>query len=350
MERRRALQAFTLVELLVVIAIIGILIALLLPAVQAAREAARRSACKNNLRQVALAMHNHESAIRRLPRGCYGDYNSGGGRPRRQGSPQLLPWYEDTTWAYLLTPYIEEGNVTDLFNLDLTANAPENEAARRVKIAVYECPSDQAIRNEFSNNFWARWRYNYAVNWGNTSTSQSMGNSMPPNSAGVRTDTSTGADQLPDATFGGAPFTFGVGVKFAKINDGLSNTLMVAEKITGKGSNTEIYGTMGSFGDCTLCRGGQGFQTWTRPNSDRPDLDDSACPDAEPDIHCEVGGPAPAGTTYPQEDHQAARSKHPGGVNAALCDGSVQFYTDDIDIFVWRALGTSQGDEVVNEL
>jgi len=329
-------RAFTLVELLVVIAIIGVLVALLLPAIQAAREAARRNSCLNNLKQIGLAMHNHEAARGELPRGSLIPLDQPG-RPRLPGSPARLAPFEDITWAYLLTPYIEQGNVNNLFNLDVSANSPVNQEARKVKIELYECPTDGAQQNEFNDIFWARWRYNYAVNWGNTSTSQQAS----------RTDKAlpgeTGVNLLPPAQYGEAPFTFGKGVRFSQVTDGTSNTLMVAEKITGKDSSTKYEGP---FGDCTIARGGQGFQTWTGPNSSRKDISDALCPSNEPAIPCHDAHDPPLGNThYPNDQHEAARTKHPGGVNAALCDGSTKFYSDDVDILVWRALGTSQGAE-----
>ncbi|MEO1497410.1 MAG: DUF1559 domain-containing protein [Planctomycetota bacterium] len=335
MNKRR--DAFTLVELLVVIAIIGILVGLLLPAVQAAREAARRNSCRNNLKQIALAMHNHDAARRTLPLGSLIPLDEPG-RPRVANSPARLAPFEDMTWAYLLTPYIEEQAINDLFNLDVSANAFENAEARKYKISLYECPTDRAAQNEWDSFQWSRWRYNYAVNWGNTSTSQQE----------TRTDQAFGNETvntlLPDATFGGAPFTFGEGIGFRKIVDGTSKTLMIAEKITAKDSINDYEGPLG---DCTIARGGQGFQTWSGPNTPRLDVVDAVCPSNEPLLPCFDAMDEPTGNTYyPDNQHQAARSKHAGGVNAALCDGSVQFYTDDVDILIWRALGTSQGGEV----
>ena len=336
-SRGQVPKAFTLVELLVVIAIIGILVALLLPAVQAARESARRNACINNLKQIGLAMHNSESANGELPEGTLIPLDEFG-RPRFPGSPGLLAPYEDMTWAYLITPYIEEQAINDLFNLEISANSPVNQQARQIKITLYECPSDGAAKNEWSDLQWSRWRYNYAVNWGNTSSSQQL----------MRDDylsTQESGDDDGVIEFGGAPFTFGKGIRLGRIIDGTSKTLLVAEKITDKTSEVDYNSP---YGDCTIARGGQGFQTWTGPNSSVADITDFGCPE-EPDFEgiCTSADDEPAGNTYyPDNQHQAARGKHPGGVNAGLCDGSVRFYNDEIDIRVWRALGTTQGGEV----
>lgn len=314
---------FTLVELLVVIAIIGILVALLLPAIQAAREAARRNSCSNNLKNIALAQLNHESNHGTLTDGCRHEV---GITPSDSAVPR---WYDDHTWAYELTPFIEEGNVSGLFDLKLSANNVKNLPGRQVKIKLYECPSDGAAFNDENDPRWDRWRYNYAVNWGNTNKAQL---DRTVNSRTYK--------------FGGAPFTFGKGVRLAKITDGTSNTLMYSEVITAKDT-----GWAGSIGDCTICRGGQGFVTWTTPNSGEPDAMDERCPETDPDIKCVVAGPTPPagkvgylGTT--SQMHSAARSKHPGGVNAARCDGSVEFYSDSTELTVWKYLGTTQGDPI----
>jgi prepilin-type N-terminal cleavage/methylation domain-containing protein/prepilin-type processing-associated H-X9-DG protein len=326
MEQKQASRtAFTLVELLVVIAIIGILVALLLPAIQAAREAARRSQCQNNLKQVSLAQHNHESSKKTFTPGCYGKP----GDPPRAGA--IGRWYDDSTWAYLLTPYIEEQGISDLFDVEQSANAADNLDARKVKISPYECPSDRAAENQFDDPLWARWRYSYAVNWGNTNKGQ-----LDKDVGGVL------------YLFGGAPFTFGKGIPIGKITDGTSKTLMYSEVIPAKDAEWA-----GSIGDCTLCRGGQGFVTLFTPNSSTPDIVDEKCPQPDPDIKCVPRGGAPPATPAQAYldatslHHSSARSKHTNGVNAAMCDGSVQFYADNIDDELWRALGSSQGAETV---
>ena len=129
---RKRTAAFTLVELLVVIAIIGILVALLLPAIQAAREAARRAQCVNNIKQIMLSMHNHESALGAFPSGGIipwpqlEDYLTGtGGKP-------YGPKKQGLGWAYQLLPYLEGGTI---YNLK-TAEDLED-----VSVPMFNCPS-----------------------------------------------------------------------------------------------------------------------------------------------------------------------------------------------------------------
>src|SRR4051812_9106844 len=123
-------RAFTLVELLVVIAIIGVLVALLLPAIQAAREAARRSQCKNNLKQIGLALHNYESTRRTFPPG----YTSAATVINGPGTGPGWGW-----GAYIL-PYLEESSI----QIDLQRNISDSlyDQVRTLTLPVFRCPSD----------------------------------------------------------------------------------------------------------------------------------------------------------------------------------------------------------------
>ena len=126
----RSRRAFTLVELLVVISIIGILVGLLMPAVQAAREAARKASCKNNLRQVGIALHNYHSALRSLPTGCieWRGYNS-------------PPTHRQFAWSALILPFLEQSNLTAKINFNVPYDHPVNADAAKTRLQVYECPT-----------------------------------------------------------------------------------------------------------------------------------------------------------------------------------------------------------------
>ncbi len=136
-------SAFTLVELLVVIAIIGILIGLLLPAVQAAREAARRMKCSNNLKQIGLALHSYVDVNQSLPAAWRGYDDDDPDKPCVYGDPG---W----GWAAAILPFIENGNLADLANLNQPVGAEVNETARMTFLPIYRCPSDSKANETFT--------------------------------------------------------------------------------------------------------------------------------------------------------------------------------------------------------
>ncbi len=305
--------AFTLIELLVVIAIIAVLVGLLLPAVQKVREAANRIKCNNNLKQLTLAMHNYHDVNKVFPPGTR----------RKLNDPAYVgpgAWYDDHGWYSHMGPVIEQDNWFKLINFDKSFSDEVNDPARRYKMQVFACPDDGLKQNEWGSTNWARIRGNYVVNFGNTNYGQTTKANVP---------------------FGGAPFTIQKSSKIADITDGTSNTLMMAEIIT-------VGDTQGSWGgplsDFSTSLGGQTFEAWLTPNS--PTWDDVArvCPP-----HSALNGIP--GCNFLGDNDQtpnqsfAARSKHPGGVNASFSDGSVRFFSNTINLATWRALSTSRGGE-----
>ncbi|HUG89321.1 MAG TPA: DUF1559 domain-containing protein [Planctomycetaceae bacterium] len=128
---------FTLIELLVTIAIIGTLLALLLPAVQQAREAARRTQCRNNLKQIGLALQNYHEQFGQLPPSSTSHVE--------QGVWRSQPWqYHLHSWASLLLPAIDQANVQHEIDYSVSALAPQNQPAAAQRLAVYLCPSYSA--------------------------------------------------------------------------------------------------------------------------------------------------------------------------------------------------------------
>jgi prepilin-type N-terminal cleavage/methylation domain-containing protein/prepilin-type processing-associated H-X9-DG protein len=316
----RSRKGFTLVELLVVIAIIGVLVGLLLPAVQAAREAARRMSCSNNLKQLGLALQNHHDTQGGLPAS---DYNAGG------------DW---GTWQVGILPFIEQDILFRQYQGYRTGRGPgtlvtnyshvNNRPVTTAIIPTLLCPSDGDTTN-FAPNFSNISKHNYVVNAGNTNRMQGQTPRGTP---------------LNGVVFGGAPFirngknTFnnvnGTVIKFSSITDGLSNTLMVSELI--RGVDTDLRGF-------TWWGPGAVFHAFNQPNSPSPDQFQFAS-------YCrnlpERGLPC----IQAAEHQTAARSRHNGGVNVTLCDGSVTYISNNINLGTWRALSTSQGSEIVGEI
>lgn len=300
---------FTLVELLVVITIIGILIALLLPAVQAAREAARRMQCQNNLKQVSLAMHQYHEALGSLPVGAYS-----------------TAW---GTWLVATLPYIEQQALHSLYGSvgmydDATRYFVADLPVVTQRVAAFQCASDTP-RVGYSDIT----KHNYAVNYGTTGFvgGATTGDALP---------------SLNTVQYNGAPFSMAGGPSlaakaytFAQIPDGLSNTLMLSEVVQGIEYDLRGYAWWGPAA---------GFSSYLAPNSSQPDILQCA-------EYCVNDGANPP-CYGPHSDIQpmmmAARSRHPGGVGTALCDGSVRFVSDNIPIDIWRALSTTKGGEVVS--
>ncbi len=310
MSRR---NAFTLVELLVVITIIGILISLLLPAVQAAREAARRTQCNNNLKQLGLAMHNYHTAMGTLP--FAGSHWGHGG------------------WVKMTLPYIEQQGIADQWDEKVIYTSQPNLDLCRIQIATHICPSDSHTRSSWGGNAYNMANFNYAVNLGNTSVYR--------------------VTPLNGVTFLGAPFHYEEAVttnidvfNFSYIRDGTSNTLMLAEVRQGQANadstHCDLRGLIWYGHHC-------GITTHEAPNTTVPDyVQNGWCP--KPDTAEKLGMPCANESgqkTGSTPKNLSSRSQHPGGVNVVLCDGSVHFISNSIDLTTWRNLGSSRDNEVL---
>jgi prepilin-type N-terminal cleavage/methylation domain-containing protein/prepilin-type processing-associated H-X9-DG protein len=326
-------RGFTLVELLVVIAIIGILIALLLPAVQAAREAARRSQCSNNLKQLGLAMHNHHDSKQWLP-------------PNRAATGSVFG-----TWQMLILTYMEQDNMGSLYQnwggSDSSPNAsggggtapryggsPNNTNLSTKRLSSLTCPSD--IANAPTGSMTS---HNYVVNLGNTIDSQATYNSITHGGAPFKTaryqypgDAAMPASQYTVETPGGWLVRPYVGTNFSEILDGLSNTLLMAECVQGTGSDLRGFSWWGSA---------SGFTTYNPPNSPLPDNVAQNCTN-QPTLNL----PCVVGTS--SQYYLTARSRHPGGVQVLMADGSARFVQQAISINTWRGVSTSRGGEALS--
>jgi prepilin-type processing-associated H-X9-DG protein len=304
------------VELLVVIAIIGILVALLLPAVQSAREAARRTQCVNKLKQWGIGMHLCHDTKGQLPLGS-------------QGKPAIRQ-----TWVMHMWPYIEEGSIADIADLDVNFfQAPNTNGkgsmagATGQYVDLYYCPSDEG--SDQLGGGYNRRRGNYVVNWGNITYGQTRGEN--------RGET---VDDMPQAPFShvGGDRTQPRKTPFRRVTDGLSKTLLMAETLKGWSVEDDDW-----RGDIMNDDGVFRFHTRVPPNTSVADIIINGWFQETGDSNM----PAVAGSRTAQVS--AARSRHSGGVNTLLCDGSVTFITDGIDLVTWMGMGTMDGGETGGE-
>ncbi|TVS19670.1 MAG: DUF1559 domain-containing protein [Planctomycetaceae bacterium] len=300
-------RGFTLVELLVVMAVIGVLVALLLPAVQAAREAARRTQCKNNLKQIALALHNYEQAFKVFPPSSTSGFGAGvWGYP---GASPADPNIHLHSFASLLLPYIEQENLAGEIDYRVSALAPENREAASTILPFYRCPSYSG--KDFSddplyvtNVGYARFAIRNYVALGSR-TVLGLAGAVP--AEGV---------MFPQSRIG-----------FRDVLDGTSHTIVLAETREER-SSVWIDGTTAAVA-----------ARWT-------DLTNPTFAGNSVSINYTPYFP---GGVFPNSIGQeyGPSSQHPGGAQHAFVDGSIHFLSDTLDVTVYDALTTRAGGEVI---
>ena len=374
MKERRG---FTLIELLVVIAIIAVLIALLLPAVQSAREAARRMQCTNNLKQLALALHNYISATNAAPPGVVNTTTYPGTAP--PGS--LATW---TAWSAqsLLLPYVEQGPLYNAANFKwnccytpLTGNNQTNTTVYNTRIASFLCPSDGLAGQQNINSYQG-----------------CIGDSTIQYPTG---GTTTGIFQVYDPTTVSCQ-----SVTLASLTDGTSNTIAFGEGLVGdysKNSNyrgngmstpsdpsggivpTTMPGNNAESNPAAVIQALQGCNAFWQTSATRTCSGYTACclagvkqydgqlwalgergytlfntvvpPNSKQyqwrNCRLSIGGNcpscAPEGSSFVN-----AGSFHPGGANFAFADGSVRFIKDSVNMLTYESLGTRGSGEVIS--
>lgn len=335
--RRR--RGFTLVELLAVIAIIGVLVGMLLPAVQVARESARLSACTNNIRQLAQAMLQWESARKRLPAGImdlpFVTYSKNTGAGAIYSSTR-------TAWVQIL-PSIEEQAIASLYKTNRRIIDPEQDAALSRHIPIYKCPSDNAGGRQFNHTTMPLKisRSNYVVNFGSNTMARTAGDI----SWAIGTTTRPGGY---DFTTNG-PFQIGTARPMSYLTDGTSSTALISEVISGKAD---------TYSGATTPWDSRGLWVWfvgggavyTHRNTPNSSVGDNFFSNGT-DIQCVVGTPMPmpcgTATSATDQMHNAARSVHRGGVTVAFADGRTTFVSNEINSTTWTRIGTANGGEQV---
>jgi prepilin-type N-terminal cleavage/methylation domain-containing protein/prepilin-type processing-associated H-X9-DG protein len=313
---------FTLIELLVVIAVIAILIGLLLPAVQKVREAAARMKCSNNLKQLGLALHSHHDAKGGLPPGKDANGFSG--------------------VAYML-PYMEQQNVHALINFGVKESNAANNAARACEIKVLLCPSDPqgAVPAGPPATAGTNYRLNQGFNI--------LYSGIPD------TDPAKSNYGMPPAD---GPFWDNSAVRLTDITDGTSNTAAMSEKLKGDWSSATVTERTDTFllndypntpdawnasceslnvNDLTRQANSDLGQDWLEGSHSNSGYYHTNLPNRR---SCKKPGGRVA---------TLASSAHANGVNVLFCDGSVRFVNNNVSLANWRAMGSRNLGEVVNE-
>jgi prepilin-type N-terminal cleavage/methylation domain-containing protein len=367
---RRRPSGFTLVELLVVIAIIGVLVALLLPAIQAAREAARRADCANRMRQIGIAMLNHEDSKKELP---YGSIYYGGAAPGPLVTQlglrgKQVPW----NWVPQVMPYMELQSAVDSLNMTpmpagvggafdwLPVGTTNRRVLEGLTFPQFVCPSDPISNNPFLNKrvgsnflngngvdedaFWHLLWYTASIgptkpdfcDWAEGSD---ITPALPPELAKQVCMGAHFGYLAPGATYSGANYQSScytsqscpqegqsVGmfarniqhrVKLRQVTDGLSNTILLGETIPSHWRHNSLWASNFPLSS-----------THTPLN-----------------FHIGVDDMDMAGAQIRYARSSGYKSNHPGGVHLVFGDATVHFLSEDIDYYTYNALGSTAAAE-----
>lgn len=309
MLRPQKRPAFTLIELLVVIAIIAVLIALLLPAVQQAREAARRTQCKNNLKQTGLAIHNYEGSNRVFPPSSTSGFGRGvWGYP---GTGPSDPNVHLHSFASLILPYVDGANLYNQINYNVSSLDPANRQSAEQVLSFYRCPSYAGkifsddplyVTTVGFNKFAIR---NYVALGAKTVVGLS------------------GAIPADGVMFPGSK------TGFRDITDGTSNTIMIAESREEKAA-VWIDGTSASVAARWMALVPPTYSGNSVSINYQPYFQGGIFPNS-------IG------------QNWGPSSFHEGGAHHLLCDGSVRFLSENMDVVLYDGLASRNGGEVIGE-
>jgi len=341
-----ARRGFTLIELLVVVSIIAMLVGLLLPAAQAAREAARRVRCDNNLKQIGVGLHSYHDAHGALPLGRPLSHDPRYTDPALPCAVKL----KDKSFLAQMLPFVEQAPLYNAINQSVWISGPENRTALAASVGIYACPSDpeagypragyppDALLSPGDPS--ARMALMTATSYAGCRGSSARG-ALPDPNLGCRVDPA-------NAAAANGCFTDVAAVPFSSVSDGLSQTIVVAEKAATTFRDLDLvlpmaFETAGWWYLADM--GATLFEGYFPPNAFKK---------------------VPLSRSAAEARAWSASSLHPGGLNVLMCDGSVRFVKETVQSWamdpttgarsggpatppgVWQALSTRGGGEVLS--
>jgi len=318
MQRHFVQRGFTLIELLVVIAIIAILVALLLPAVQQAREAARRTQCKNNLKQLGLALHNYHDSHSTFPPAEFSLGTAAGG----------IRYGNGLSFHVMILPYIDQTPLYSQFNFNGTTGWQDNRDRAISPITAFLCPSATVRASTHPNELSSAATGQVAL-----STTHYLGVLGPYGGLDTPVNPATGSiyPYTSTTTYGGYSdegiLTWKTSRKLRDVTDGTSNTLLLGES----SSNAP------EMSSCC-------FRVWMRGTTDS---NSNPCITAARSIRYAPNSKTPT-ISGPNFNYMTFTSGHTGGIHVGIADGAVTFISDNIDMTVYRSLSTRSAGEVAS--
>lgn len=351
-----ARRGFTLIELLVVIAIIATLIALLLPAVQQAREAARRSQCKNNLKQIGIALHNYHDTHSTFPAGYFSYGTSNGAGPAwAEIDPDTWDAAPGWTWSAMLLPYLDQAPLYNALDVNRPCWDLANAGAAQTKLSVFLCPTASGgdapfvVQDEAGSPLLKGGaqllfgRSHYVASHGQESCWGECGSSTTGEVfTNIYTKTTKTVTINGDASkVADGPFFRNSHTRMRDVTDGTSNTIFLGEHSSKLSDKTWVGVVPGAF---------------THPRFSTPENGPDAAATlalihagpsgGELDI---TGFPIVHPVNFPTYHVGQMYSEHTGGGHICLGDGSVRFVSENIDLLLWAELSSINEGEVIGE-